>query len=187
MLYYEYGDTPMASLLYVVKARFVTLKGTEGLSKMTDNELQQLVEELSMRYFGRPFTHKAIFNRRLRTTGGRYLLVSHNIEINRRYLDEMGMSEIVGIIKHELCHYHLHLQGKGYRHGDLDFKKLMAETNSPRFCSTLESNKRTVKSIKWIYECGKCGLEYRRKRQINTKKYVCGRCRGKIILKKSLT
>lgn len=177
----------MASLLYVVKARFVTLKGTEGLSKMTDNELQQLVEELSMRYFGRPFTHKAIFNRRLRTTGGRYLLVSHNIEINRRYLDEMGMSEIVGIIKHELCHYHLHLQGKGYRHGDLDFKKLMAETNSPRFCSTLESNKRAVKPIKWIYECGKCGLEYRRKRQINTKKYVCGRCRGKIILKKSLT
>jgi SprT-like protein len=154
---------------------------------MTDRELQQLVEKISLEDFKRPFTHKAIFNKKLRTTGGRYLLSSHNIEINRRYLDEIGMEEIKGIIKHELCHYHLHLQGKGYRHGDRDFKKLMAETNSPRFCSTLDSIKRTVQPVKWLYVCGSCGLEYKRKRQIDTKKYVCGKCRGKIILKKSLT
>lgn len=154
---------------------------------MTDRELQKLVEKISIEEFGIPFTHKAIFNNRLRTTGGRYLLVSHNIEINRRYLDELGMEEIKGIIKHELCHYHLHLQGKGYRHGDRDFKQLMAKTNSPRFCSALESNIRAVRPVKWLYECRSCGLEYRRKRQLDTKKYVCGKCRGKIILKKSLT
>ena len=61
---------------------------------MTDRELQKLVEKISIEDFGIPFTHKAIFNNRLRTTGGRYLLVSHNIEINRRYLDELGMEEI---------------------------------------------------------------------------------------------
>ena len=154
---------------------------------MTDRELQQLVEKISKDDFGLPFTHKAIFNKKLRTTGGRYLLSSHNIEINRRYLDELGMDELRGIIKHELCHYHLHLQGKGYRHGDRDFKRLMAETNSPRFCSTLDSNKRVVRPVKWLYECSVCGLEYKRKRQIDIKKYVCGKCRGKIILKKSLT
>ena len=154
---------------------------------MTDRELQQLVEKISKDDFGMPFTHKAIFNKKLRTTGGRYLLSSHNIEINRRYLDELGMDELRGIIKHELCHYHLHLQGKGYRHGDRDFKRLMTETNSPRFCSTLDSNKRVVRPMKWLYECSACGLEYKRKRQIDIKKYVCGKCRGKIILKKSLT
>ncbi len=154
---------------------------------MTDRELQQLVEKISIEDFGLPFAHKAIFNNRLRTTGGRYLLVSHNIEINRKYLDEIGIDEIKGIIKHELCHYHLHLQGKGYKHGDRDFKQLMAKTNSPRFCSALKSNIRKVRPVKWLYVCRSCGLEYRRKRQLDTKKYVCGKCRGKIILKKSLT
>ena len=38
---------------------------------MTDEELQRLVEQLSLTAFQRPFTHQATFNRRLRTTGGR--------------------------------------------------------------------------------------------------------------------
>ena len=175
----------MVHLLYVLAVRLL-LSGTEEL-EMTENELQSLVEQISINDFGRPFTHKAMFNKRLRTTGGRYLLVSHNIEINRRYLEEKGMEELVGIIKHELCHYHLHLQGKGYRHGDRDFKQLMAITNSPRFCSALDSVKRNGQTIKWLYKCLSCGLEYRRKRRLDTKKYVCGKCRGKIILKKPLT
>lgn len=31
------------------------------------------------------------------------------------------------IIKHELCHYHLHLRGMGYKHRDADFKTLLAQ------------------------------------------------------------
>lgn len=154
---------------------------------MTDEELQLLVEDISINQFHRPFLHKASFNARLRTTGGRYLLSSHNIEINRKYLDEIGIQELVGIIKHELCHYHLHLLGRGYKHGDADFKRLLLETNSPRYCSVLNSTKPAVQAIKWVYECQSCRMEYKRKRRMDTKKYVCGKCRGKIILKKSLT
>ena len=154
---------------------------------LTEEKLQTLVEDISFRQFHRPFLHKAIFNTRLRTTGGRYLLSSHNIEINRKYLDEFGMEELEGIIKHELCHYHLHLQGMGYKHGDADFKKLLRETGSPRYCSVLNSVKPSVQAVKWLYECQSCRAEYRRKRRMDTKKYVCGKCRGKIILKKSLT
>ena len=177
---------PIVHSLYVLSGGFVTLMVWRS-SKMTDNELQSLVEQISIKDFQRTFNHKAFFNNRLRTTGGRYLLVSHNIEINRRYLDEKGLEELIGIIKHELCHYHLHLQGKGYRHGDRDFKMLMAKTKSPRFCSTLDSVNRKTQAIKWLYECQSCGLEYKRKRRLDIKKYVCGKCRGKIILKKSLT
>ena len=92
---------------------------------MTNAELQQLVERISIQSFQKPFQHKAYFNPRLRTTGGRYMLGSHDIDINRRYLDEHGMEELIGIIKHELCHYHLHIEGKGYKHGDHDFKCLL--------------------------------------------------------------
>ena len=85
---------------------------------MNDQQLQALVEELSLRYFKRPFIHRAYFNRRLKTTGGRYLLMSHDIEINEKMLTKHGKATLIGTIKHELCHYHLHLTGQGYRHRD---------------------------------------------------------------------
>lgn len=95
---------------------------------MTNAELQQLVEKISMQSFHKPFLHKAYFNPRLRTTGGRYMLRSHDIDINRKYLDEHGLDELIGIIKHELCHYHLHIEGKGYKHGDQEFKSLLKKS-----------------------------------------------------------
>ncbi|MDT9027595.1 MULTISPECIES: SprT family protein [Bacteria] len=151
---------------------------------MTDAELQFLVEKISIQSFHKPFLHKAYFNPRLRTTGGRYMLGSHNIDINRKYLDEHGMDELIGIIKHELCHYHLHIEGKGYKHGDEDFKRLLNEVGGPRHCSILTSVNNRRRYL--IYECSKCGLEFKRRRKINLRKYVCGRCKGRLKLVKEV-
>lgn len=149
---------------------------------MEDYQLQDLVEGLSMRYFHKPFKHKAVFNNRLRTTGGRYLLKSHNIEINRKYLEQLGEEELIGIIKHELCHYHLHLEGKGYQHRDADFRRLLKEVDAPRFCSSLPERQVTKRSYKTIfYKCSSCEQLYQRKRAINVSRYVCGKCRGKLV------
>ncbi|MEH7110343.1 SprT family protein [Bacillus sp. JJ1764] len=148
---------------------------------MEDSELQKLVEKISNEVFGIPFKHQAIFNPRLRSTGGRYLLKSHNIEINKKYLEQLGRQELIGIIKHELCHYHLHLGGKGYQHRDRDFKVLLKKTGAPRFCNQLPEvkKKRTIKKIV-LYKCTKCNLPYKRKRQIDTSRYVCGKCKGRL-------
>lgn len=146
--------------------------------QMKDQELQQMVEDISLEYFKRRFRHTAIFNNRLRTTGGRYLLKSHNIEINPKYLIEFGLETLRGIIKHELCHYHLHIEGKGYQHKDQDFKQLMKEVGAPRFCTPLPSNQ--IRQSFQIYKCEKCQKIYKRKRKIDTKKYVCGNCHGKL-------
>jgi SprT-like protein len=155
---------------------------------MNDKELQNLVEKISLNEFGKLFRHKAIFNSRLRTTGGRYLLQSHNIEINKKYLEQLGEQELEGIIKHELCHYHLHIEGKGYQHRDRDFRELLTRVKAPRFCSMLPERKEQKRSQKeLIYRCTNCQLVYHRKRKINTAKYVCGKCRGKLKLIKELT
>ncbi|KAA0560675.1 SprT family protein [Bacillus sp. CH30_1T] len=151
---------------------------------MTDAELQFLVEKISIQSFHKPFLHKAYFNPRLRTTGGRYMLGSHNIDINRKYFDEHGMDELIGIIKHELCHYHLHIEGKGYKHGDEDFKRLLNEVGGPRHCSILTSVNNRKRYL--IYVCSKCGLEFKRRRKINIRKYVCGLCKGKLKLVKEV-
>lgn len=89
---------------------------------MTDSELQALVEQVSLADFGRPFVHKATFNRRLRTTGGRYVLQTHNLEINPLMIEEFDEQNLIGVIKHELVHYHNHIQGLPYQHKDRYFQ-----------------------------------------------------------------
>lgn len=146
---------------------------------MDDKQLQHMVESISIRFFYKAFRHKAYFNPRLRTTGGRYLLLSHNIEVNKLYYEQKGLKEIEGIIKHELCHYHLHLEGRGYRHRDRDFKELLRKVGGPRFCSTL-SNPRAKRKAVHYYECETCGHLYPRKRRVDLKRYVCGKCKGRL-------
>lgn len=156
---------------------------------MENNALQSLVEKISLDSFGKPFRHKATFNSKLRTTGGRYLLATHNIDINKKYLEHFGEEELIGIIKHELCHYHLHLEQKGYRHQDQDFKMLMKKVGAPRYCSQLPNTSAQIQRPKKIllYQCINCHLQYKRKRVIDTSRYVCGRCRGKLIKLKEIT
>ena len=49
---------------------------------MRQEELQKLTEQISRDYFHRPFLHMVKINHRMRTTGGRYHLDDHHIEIN---------------------------------------------------------------------------------------------------------
>ncbi|MDG5787930.1 SprT family protein [Evansella sp. AB-P1] len=146
---------------------------------MNDFDLQELVESVSKESFGKKFKHKAFFNPRLRTTGGRYSLSDHHIEINPKQYEHFGMEELIKIIKHELCHYHLHLEKKGYMHKDSDFKVLLKKVGGSRFCQTIPGKKKQATKIH-IYECKQCSVQFKRKRQFDTKKYVCGRCKGRI-------
>lgn len=148
---------------------------------MTNEELQQLVEHISRAIFQKPFVHKAYFNNRLRTTGGRYHLASHDIDFNPRVMEMHGIEELEQVVKHELCHYHLHLEGRGYRHIDLDFKLLLKQSGGSRFVKDLRNTE--ITKPKWTYFCGNCGQLYHRKRRIDTQKYVCGKCRGKLQVK----
>ena len=148
--------------------------------KVTDFDVQQLVEQLSEQYFERPFLHKAYFNNRLRKTGGRYLLSTHHIELNKRLYDHFGMEELRGIILHELCHYHLHLQGKGYKHRDNDFRALLKKVGAPRFCSSIEETVEAKPKLIHIYRCIKCQQLYKRKRRMRVQLYRCSKCQGEI-------
>ena len=142
---------------------------------MNEHELQQLTMEISRTSFHREFTHKITYNRRLRSSGGRYLLKTGNIEINPLVEGELGLEALVGVIKHELCHYHLHQTGGGYRHRDADFKRLLHQVGGSRFVERMNEPN-------FLYECTACHHRYPRMRKMNTNRYVCGKCRGKLIL-----
>ena len=139
---------------------------------MNEQELQRLVEDISQAVFDKPFRHRASFNRRLKTTGGRYHLGSHDLDFNPLVLELHGAEEMEKVVKHELCHYHLHLEGRGYLHRDADFRKLLKESGGSRFVKDLRQTG-TIVPPKWLYSCSACGQLYPRKRRIDLKKYVC--------------
>ncbi|GKU80387.1 SprT family protein [Paenibacillus sp. L3-i20] len=150
---------------------------------MDNTALQQWVEKVSMESFGRPFLHKATFNSRLKATGGRYFTVTHHIEISPHQLDIFGHEETEKIIKHELCHYHLHIMKRGYRHRDMDFKKLLAYVGGSRYCNSLpERAGKKGNAFRYKLVCSHCGMEYLRKRKLDPSRYACGKCRGKLKL-----
>lgn len=151
---------------------------------MTDQQLQVLVQQISQTAFKRPFQHQAKFNARLRTTGGRYLLQNHQIEINPKMLSEHDEATLVGVIKHELCHYHLHLMRLGYQHKDRDFKQLLQAVGGSRFAPAPAKRKRVQR--RYLYQCLTCGQEYPRVRHINVSRYVCSKCRGHLKLMREL-
>ncbi|MFC0213225.1 SprT family protein [Paenibacillus chartarius] len=150
---------------------------------MDDQQLQDWVERVSLSSFGLPFRHKARFNRRLRTTGGRYFTGSHDIEISPAQLETFGPEEVEKIIKHELCHYHLHILKRGYRHRDADFKQLLQQVGGSRYCQSIpHADGRGPRRLPYRYKlvCTRCGTEYMRKKKLDVRKYSCGKCRGRL-------
>lgn len=139
-------------------------------------DLQAFVEKVSLDFFGRPFTHQAIYNNRLQTTAGRYHLADHHIDFNPKMAHR---ADFIGIVKHELTHYHLHLAHRGYQHKDADFKKLLQQVGGSRYAPALEPRKQ--QSVKWHYRCQN-GHDFYRKRRVDTKKYRCGQCRTQLTL-----
>lgn len=150
---------------------------------MDNHGLQAWVERVSLEAFGVPFRHEAKFNARLKSTGGRYFTLTHHIEISPHQLSAYGVEETEKIIKHELCHYHLHLAKRGYKHRDADFKALLASVGGSRYCQSLPGRqKREDKPFRYKLQCSSCGLEYLRRRRVNPARYLCGQCRGALEL-----
>lgn len=152
-----------------------------GPASMNNDLLQAWVEQISLAFFEQPFRHQATFNQRLRSTGGRYFTKSHNIEISWKHYEKFGAHEVERIIKHELCHYHLHLAGLGYQHRDAAFKQLLVQVGGTRFCQSL-GEERKPEPDRYKLVCKSCGQIYLRKRRVDPRKYGCGRCRGALKL-----
>ena len=139
---------------------------------MTNQQLQRLVQRISLKYFARPFRHRVCFDPYLRSTGGRYHLRTHNIDINPKMLTDFSRANLIGVIKHELCHYHLHLAGYSGRHGTRAFQQLLQMVGGSRYAPQ-------PRHLRWrLYQCRRCGRIYWRRRTLNVSRYICGCCHG---------
>ena len=142
-------------------------------------KLTDYVKQVSLEDFGRPFNHQAWWNTRLRSTGGRFFPKDGHLDFNPKVYQELGLDVFRKIVRHELCHYHLYFEGKGYKHKDSAFKELLKEVGGLRFVPPLPS---ASQKPGLFYVCQSCRQTYQRKRNINTKRYRCGLCRGNLTL-----
>lgn len=151
---------------------------------MTNEELQQLTEQWSLQFFHQPFRHRIVFNSRLRTTGGRYHLSDHHIDINPLMLTEFDIDNLRRVVLHELCHYHPHLSGADYHHRSPAFRHLLAQVGGSRYAPATSKARRQTTAC-WLYQCTGCGAYVQRRRRFNTQRYICRRCghRFKLIKK----
>ena len=138
--------------------------------------LQKQVEQVSLSAFGLPFKHQAVFNARLQTTGGRYHLSDHHLDFNPKMADRDDFEQV---INHELCHYHLHLAKRGYRHVDQDFKILLKRVGGSRYAPDVGARRQVAKPYHYVCENGH---PFDRVRAVNVSRYRCGRCRGRLFL-----
>lgn len=148
---------------------------------MDNQELQSLTEQWSLEYFRRPFLHRIVFNNRLKTTGGRYHLTDHQIDINPLMYTEFDQENLKQVVLHELCHYHLHLTGRDYHHRSRAFRELLVAVGGPRY-APVTSKARSRRQARWLYQCQGCGALVARQRRFNTARNVCRRCGGRFKL-----
>ena len=141
--------------------------------------LTDYVKQVYIEDFGKPFKHQAKWNTSLRSTGGRFFPKDGHLDFNPKVYQELGLEVFRKIVRHELCHYHLYFEGKGYQHKDLAFKQLLKEVDGLRFVPPLSSSNQKPSLV---YACQSCQQIYQRKRKIDTKRYRCGLCRGKLLL-----
>lgn len=140
--------------------------------------LLDYVRQVSLEDFDLPFRHQAYWNNRLRSTGGRFFPKDRHLDFNPKVLEEHGRAVFRQIVRHELCHYHLYEAGKGYRHGDQDFKDLLQQVDGLRFVPRSHQ----PRPAKYRYTCNQCQHLYPRQRRLDVTKYRCGKCRGQLIL-----
>lgn len=145
---------------------------------MTDEQLQNLTNEWSEKYFHRSFMHQVYFNVRLQTTGGRYHLQDHHIDINPKMIDNFDLNNLRQVVLHELCHYHLHLNGQDYHHRSPEFKILLQQVGGARYAPPITNGMSTIKNKKIVYQCTQCRTRITRKRHFDTTRYVCAHCGG---------
>ncbi len=140
--------------------------------------LTEYVKQVSREDFGKEFVHEAVWNTRLRSTGGRFFPKDGHLDFNPKLYEEYGLEIFRQIVRHELCHYHLYFEKKGYKHGDQDFKVLLKQVDGLRYAP--KSKESAVKSL--TYQCQTCGQLYQRKRRIHLEKFRCGKCRDRLVL-----
>lgn len=149
---------------------------------MLNQDLYAKYLEFNKKYFDNklPFDVKVVWDNRLVASAGSYNWswgnTNKTIKLSPHYIKKFP-EELDNILLHEMIH------ASGIRgHGER-FKKEMRRINSFGWNVQTHSKERAVTHT---YVCKQCKQTIKRSRRINVERYVCGKCGGKLTLKKEV-
>lgn len=151
---------------------------------VSTRQLNDFAEKFLNETYGMSLTIPIKLNGRLKTSYGRF--VSYRdpklpkvIELNKSFLECNDLDTVLNVLKHELVHYALFMKGKPHSDGNPVFEK---ELKRLGIVSQSDIGKYNILQKMQIYQCKKCGNEYKMIRRLkNNGKYHICKCSGRLI------
>ena len=103
-----------------------------------------------------------------------------SVELSKIFVENNKKEIVLDVLKHELVHYALFMQGKPNSDGHPVFEN---ELRRLGIVSQDTINKYNIKSEVHVYECSNCGLKFHKTRRLkhNGRYHCCGKCGGSLI------
>lgn len=159
---------------------------------LTQYQLEKYAEKFLKDNYNMKLLVPLKINGRLRTACGRFVYTQFKsgkpsvpkvVELNRYFLENNEPAVVLDVLRHELVHYALFMQGKPHRDGhpvfENELKRLGIVSQSTIDKYNIKSKPVNIR----VYECEDCGYKYRRKRALahGGKYHRCGGCNGRLI------
>lgn len=161
----------------------------------TQYQLERYAEKFLMDNYGMTLTVPLRLNGRLRTACGRFVYTKYRdgrpstpkiVELNKYFFENNEPAVVLDVLRHELVHYALFMQGKPHNDGHPTFERELKRLGVVSQ-KTIDKYEIQSKPVNYnIYECQKCGHEYKRQRALPNggRNHRCGgSCKGELIHK----
>lgn len=172
----------------VIKKELVKDMATfNKIGKLTKKEKEKFTKEMEIyaqnflkENFNMSIEIPIVIDGRLTRTGGSYhhtIKKPIMIKVSERFmygalLDNEGVEAILDVLKHELVHYALHMQGKDYNDGQKEFEETLAKLNIGSSGATASKKRLSKKRNVWysVYDLYYNGVLDKVQLQKHTKK-----------------
>ncbi len=150
----------------------------------SQEQLELLANQLSLQHWKKTCDIPVVWNGRLRAAMGRFAYTTKGkqriplkIELSKYAAQHLNKDTFISVLLHELCHYHLFIEGKPFHDHHPQFEMELVRVGA---IST-----HTVQVPQKAYElfCSHCQKPLGKRKRINTKNYLSACCQREIIKK----
>jgi SprT-like protein len=153
---------------------------------LTEYQLKRYADKWLNETYGMKLTVPLKLNGRLKKACGRFVYYKRGdtprpktVELNRTFVENNEPAVVLDVLRHELVHYALFMQGKPHSDGQRYFEH---ELRRLGVVSQGTIDKYTISSKLQIYSCSSCRVEYKLRRRLknNGINHRCN-CGGRLI------
>lgn len=137
---------------------------------LTINQLKQYANKFLMENYHMYLDVPLRLNGRMKTTFGWFRHQRNgaplSVELNKYFVENNEATVVIDVLKHELCHYALFMQGRPYKDGQSEFENELKRLNIISQ-STIDKYKIATQPRKiQVYQCSKCSAKFNRQRAL---------------------